>query len=144
MKKTVYALFLFSLVAVTLYAQEEKKSTASVPADEKNKPEFNFDQEEFQFGTVKQGEAVTHEFTFVNVGAEPLIITEAHGSCGCTVPQYPKTPIKNGEKGSIKVTFNTAGKQGMQDKTVTITSNAKTSPKVIHVKGTVLSKRNQK
>ncbi|MBK5285747.1 MAG: DUF1573 domain-containing protein [Bacteroidia bacterium] len=99
--------------------------------------EFKFNEEEFNFGTIKQGESVTHEFTFVNSGKDPIIITSAQGSCGCTVPVYPKEPIAKGEKATIKVTFNSAGKMGMQDKTVTIQSNAKTNPKVIHIKGNV-------
>ncbi len=105
--------------------------------DNKNAAEMMFEAEEFNFGTIKQGESVTHEFTFSNNGKEDLIITNAQGSCGCTVPQYPKEPIKKGANGTIKVTFNSAGKMGMQDKTVTITSNAKNSPRILHLKGTV-------
>ena len=102
-----------------------------------NAGDFKFNEEEFNFGTIKQGDVATHEFTFINSGKEPLIITSAQGSCGCTVPTWPKEPIAKGEKGTIKVTFNSAGKMGMQDKTVTIQSNAKTNPKVIHMKGNV-------
>ena len=102
-----------------------------------NAGEFKFNEEEFNFGTIKQGDVATHEFTFVNTGKEPIIITSAQGSCGCTVPTWPKEPIAKGEKATIKVTFNSAGKMGMQDKTVTIQSNAKTNPKVIHIKGNV-------
>lgn len=101
--------------------------------------EMVFDNEEFNYGTIKQGESVTHEFVFTNAGKEPIIITNAQGSCGCTVPEWPKEPIMKGEKGRIKVTFNSAGKMGMQDKTVTITSNAKNSPRVLHLKGTIES-----
>ena len=66
-----------------------------------------------------------------------MIITNAQGSCGCTVPEWPKEPIKKGEAGKIHVTFNSAGKMGLQDKTITITSNAKTSPVVLHIKGNI-------
>ena len=107
------------------------------PPANPNAGDFKFNEEEFNFGTIKQGDAATHEFTFVNVGKEPIIITSAQGSCGCTVPTWPKEPIAKGEKSVIKVTFNSAGKMGMQDKTVTIQSNAKTNPKVIHMKGNV-------
>ena len=102
-----------------------------------NAPDFKFNEEEFNFGTIKQGESVTHEYTFINSGKEPLIITSAAGSCGCTVPDYPKEPIMKGAKATIKVTFNSAGKVGMQDKTITIQSNAKTNPKVIRIKGNI-------
>ena len=102
-----------------------------------NDAEFKFDQDEYNFGTIKQGETVTHEFKFTNPGSEPLIITKAEGSCGCTVPTYPKEPILKGQTSTIKVTFNSAGKMGVQDKTVTLTSNAKQNPMIIHIKGTV-------
>lgn len=111
--------------------------TAAPAAENKNAPEFKFEEEEYNFGTIKQGESMTHLFSFTNVGKEPLIISSASGSCGCTVPEWPKEPVKKGDKATIKVTFNSAGKMGMQDKTVTIQSNAKTNPKVIHIKGNV-------
>lgn len=111
--------------------------TPSAAPANPNAPDFKFNEEEFNFGTIKQGETVTHEFTFVNTGKDPLIISSAQGSCGCTVPTWPKDPIAKGASSTIKVTFNSAGKMGMQDKTVTIQSNAKTNPKVIHMKGNV-------
>lgn len=135
MKKALLAIFFVGFVSLG-YSQDKKDSN---PADA-NKAEMTFTEQEFNFGTIKQNDLVNHEFVFTNTGKEPLVITEAHGSCGCTVPLWPKEPIKKGEKGTIKVTFNSAGKMGMQDKTVTITSNAKTSPVILHLKGTVLSK----
>ena len=129
----------------TVFAGNAQDATKVQATDTKGMAEFKFDDEkpdslkgvEFNFGSIKQGDVVTHEFSFTNVGKEPLIITQASGSCGCTVPLWPKEPIKKGEKGVIKVTFNSAGKMGLQDKTVTITSNAKSNPKIIHIKGTV-------
>ena len=127
-------------------AQENKNVSVPAPAatapavvipENKNQADFKFEVEEYNFGTIKQGESVNYDFNFTNIGKEPIIISESHGSCGCTVPQWPKEPIKKGEKNQIKVTFNSTGKMGMQDKTVTITSNAKNSPKVLHLKGTV-------
>jgi hypothetical protein len=110
--------------------------------ENKNGAVMTFDEMEFNFGTIKQGDIVTHEFKFKNTGKEPLIISEAHGSCGCTVPEYPKEPIKPNGTGVIKVTFNSAGKMGAQDKTVTLSYNGGTadgSPQqiIIHLKGTV-------
>ena len=124
------------LVATVTFAQEEKKQLTNI-ANEGAGADFKFKEEEFNFGTIKQGEAVTHEFEFTNTGSEPIIITSAAGSCGCTVPIWPKEPIAKGQKSTIKVTFNSAGKMGIQDKTVTINSNAKQNPLVIHLKGTV-------
>ena len=84
-----------------------------------------------------QGESVTYDFKFTNTGSEPLIISKAEGSCGCTVPIWPKEPIMKGQTAGVKVTFNSTGKLGVQDKTVTLTSNAATNPMIIHIKGTV-------
>lgn len=126
------------LVATTLFAQDEKKQLTNVGNDA-SQSEFKFKEEEFNFGTIKQGESVTHDFEFTNTGTEPIIITSANATCGCTVPAWPKEPIAKGQKGTIKVTFNSAGKMGLQDKTVTINSNAKQSPMVLHLKGAVES-----
>lgn len=135
MKKSILLAACALLFAVTTNAQDTKAPVIT-PSSPSN-AEITFEAEEFNFGTIKQGESVTHEFTFTNTGKESLILTNAQGSCGCTVPVWPKEPIGKGQKGSIKVTFNSAGKMGMQDKTVTITSNAKNSPRVLHLKGTV-------
>lgn len=121
-------------------AQDVKPQSTSAdvkPAENKNQAEFKFDVLEYNYGSIKQGESVTYNFKFTNTGKEPLVITSAHGSCGCTVPDWPKEPIKKGGEGVIKVTFNSAGKMGAQDKTVTINSNAKTNPLVLHIKGNV-------
>ena len=123
------------LVATVSFAQEKKQLTDV--ANESNGAELKFKEEEFTFGTIKQGDVVNHDFEFTNTGKEPLIISNAAGSCGCTVPIWPKDPIAPGAKANIKVTFNSAGKMGMQDKTVTLTSNAKQSSMVLHLKGTV-------
>ncbi|MCC6385379.1 MAG: DUF1573 domain-containing protein [Bacteroidia bacterium] len=134
MKKITFVLFTL-LTSSVCFAQTDKASIGA--ADEASKPEFKFEVEEYNYGTIKQGDKVNYQFVFTNIGKEPLVITSATGSCGCTVPEWPKEPIKKGEKASIKVTFNSAGKQGMQDKTVTINSNARSNPKVLHIKGTV-------
>ncbi len=146
MKKNILMLGTFLLLAMATKAQDTKPSApvakptvapAAKPVENPNQADFKFEKEEYSFGTIKQGDVVNYEFKFTNVGKEPLIITEAHGSCGCTVPEFPKEPIKAGGKGVIKVTFNSSGKSSMQDKTVTISSNAKGGPKVLHIKGNV-------
>lgn len=131
MKKFFITLLVTGFIG-SIYGQDSKTTTTPI-----NKAEFKFEQIEYNYGTIKQGDKVDYEFVFTNVGKEPLIISSANGSCGCTVPEWPKEPIKNGEKGRIKVTFNSAGKQGMQDKTITINSNAVTNPVVLHIKGNV-------
>jgi hypothetical protein len=137
-KSVVLALLLFT--AAGSYAQE-KKTLDNVGNANPNQASFKFNEEEYNFGTIKQGESVTHEFSFTNTGTntgtEPLVISKAEGSCGCTVPTYPQQPIMKGQTAAIKVTFNSTGKLGIQDKTVTLTSNAIQNPMIIHIKGTV-------
>lgn len=113
--------------------------SASVTMAQKTSgPVMKFDKEVYEFGTVKAGTKVQHDFVFTNSGNEPLIISNAQGSCGCTVPDYPKQPIKKGEKAAIKVSFDSTGRTGVQEKTVTITSNSSDTPtKVIYIRGTV-------
>lgn len=135
MKKIFLVLTFVSAIAFNSTAQTEKKTLDNVVNP--NQGDLVFDQMDYNFGVIKQGESVTNIFTFTNSGNEPIVITNAAGSCGCTVPEWPKEPIMKGQKGSIKVTFNSAGKSGYNDKTVTITSNAKTNPIVLHVKGTI-------
>jgi hypothetical protein len=84
---------------------------------------MTLDKKEHDFGTIKQGDQVECAFKVTNSGSQPLILEEAHGSCGCTVPDYPKDPIPAGESRDIKVKFNSTGKKGKQSKTVTITAN---------------------
>ena len=136
MKKAImFASLLFFVVSTN--AQESKSTTPATIQENKNAPEMKFEVESYDFGTIKQGDKVTYDFNFVNTGKEPLIISNAQGSCGCTVPQWPKEPIAKSAKGTIHVEFNSAGKMGMQDKTVTITSNSKNSTVVLHLKGNV-------
>lgn len=84
---------------------------------------FEFEEESFDFGTIKQGDVVEHLFKFKNVGEGPLIISKTKVTCGCTTPSYSKEPIAPGEEGEILVKFNSRGKLGQQNKTVTISAN---------------------
>ena len=84
---------------------------------------IEFTEKAFDFGTLEEGEKVEHVFKFTNTSTNPLIISNARGSCGCTVPEWPREPIAPGEKGEIKVKFDSKGKKGKQSKTVTITAN---------------------
>ncbi|MFN8144277.1 MAG: DUF1573 domain-containing protein [Bacteroidia bacterium] len=136
--KIKFLLIAFALVCtLPSFAQDEKKVLTNIGNEDNNQASFKFETEEHNFGTITQGESVTYEFKFTNTGTEPLIISKAEGSCGCTVPIYPKEPIMRGQASAVKVTFNSTGKMGVQDKTVTLTSNAKQNPMIIHMKGTV-------
>lgn len=97
--------------------------------------EFKFNEETHDFGKVVLGKPVSFDFTYTNQGEQPLIISKAEGSCGCTVPKYTTVPLKKGETGTISVTFNPAGSPMAFTKTITISSNAKTPVKVLYIKG---------
>lgn len=101
---------------------------------------IKYEEEKFNYGVVDEGEVVTHVFKFTNVGSEPLLISNAKGSCGCTVPTWPKEPIPPGGKGEIKVEFNTKGKPGLQSKRVTVTANTVPTETFIEVTGEVRGK----
>lgn len=138
MKTKLILLFCATFLSLNSIAQDqEKKVLDNVVNENANQAAFNFKTDEHNFGTITQGESSTYEFEFTNDGKEPLIISNAQGSCGCTVPIYPKEPIMSGQTAKIKVTFNSTGKLGVQDKTVTLTSNAKQNPMVLHMKGIV-------
>lgn len=135
--KTLKSLAVSALVCLTFSLNSSAQDTTAVKKDNPNAPEIAFESDVHDYGTIKQGAEGSCEFKFKNTGKEPLIISNAKASCGCTVPSYPKEPIMKGQTGTIKVTFNSAGKMGVQDKTVTLTSNAKQNPIVLHMKGTV-------
>ena len=99
---------------------------------------MSFSETEFNFGKVKAGEKVQHEYVFKNTGKEPLVISNAKGSCGCTVPVWPKEPIAPGASGKIKVEFDSKGKSGPQTKQVTITANTDPVQSIIYIKGDVI------
>jgi hypothetical protein len=122
-------------------AQENKETDKTAPATpaapvNPNAAEMTFEKEMHDYGTIKQGADGTYEFKFTNTGNEPLIITTARGSCGCTIPTYPKEPIMKGQSAVIKVSYDTK-RVGPFAKTVTIESNAKTNPKILSIKGVV-------
>ena len=111
-------------------------AVSPVKEDNPNAPEITFEKDVHDYGTIKQGADGTCEFKFKNTGKEPLIISNAKGSCGCTVPTYPKEPIMKGQTGIIKVHYDTK-RVGAFTKTVTLNSNAKNDTKVLTIKGIV-------
>jgi hypothetical protein len=133
MKKVIFALSITVLATLASKAQEK---TTTPPAPTSN-AEITFDTESHDFGQIEYAGNGTYEFKFRNTGKEPLIISDAKGSCGCTVPTYPKNvPIMPGKMEVIKVTYDTK-RPGNFTKTVTVTSNAKTPTKVLTIKGKV-------
>lgn len=101
---------------------------------------MSFEEEVFDFGTVTEGEKVKHTYQFTNSGDEPLILSNAVGSCGCTVPQWPREPIAPGSTGEIVVEFNSQGKMGERDQKVTLTANTEPAQTVLSLQGTVEAK----
>lgn len=95
---------------------------------------------DYDFGEINQGESISHNYKIKNIGSEDLIISSAKGSCGCTVPEWPKNPIKAGEEANVKVTFNSKGKTGNQSKRVTLLTNAIPNVKILTIKGKVIIK----
>ena len=126
---------------------ELKKITDAAKAggggsDASQKPSTNtsiaFEETTIDFGEVKEGANVTKIYKFKNTGKNRLLIESALGSCGCTVAEWPKYPVEPGEKAEVKVVFNSLGKRGAQDKTITILANTDPAKTVLHIKGTVL------
>ena len=99
---------------------------------------FKFEKESFDFGQITNGEKVSYDFKFTNIGESPLIITSATATCGCTVPDYPKEPVAPGAEGVIKVVFDSTGKLGMQNKVITITANTVPEITQLNILGNVV------
>ena len=101
-----------------------------------------FDQTEYDFGTVQDGEKVSHVYNFKNTGTEPLILSNARGSCGCTVPDWPREPIPPGGTGNIRVDFDSKNKTGKRSQKVTITANTNPPQTFIYLNGEVVGGEN--
>ncbi len=112
--------------------------TFAASAQDNTKAEFKFNEEKHDFGKIPQGKPVTTTFEFTNVGEQPLILSAVQPSCGCTAADYTKTPVKKGDKGIIKITYNAAAISPFT-KTITITSNAATPTKILYITGEVVA-----
>jgi len=99
--------------------------------------EIKFDKTTHNFGTFSEKDPkVTCTFTYTNVGETPLVVNQAIASCGCTVPEYTKTPVQPGEKGEIKVTYNGAGKfPGHFKKSITVRTNGAVEMTRLYIEG---------
>lgn len=106
-------------------------------SETRTKTSVSFAETAHDFGTIKQDTKNTKLFKFTNTGSEPLIIEDATGSCGCTVPKFPKEPIKPGETGEIEVVYSPGKQQGAQTKTVTITANTNPITSTLNISANV-------
>jgi len=117
MRKYLFLVFVFGLT-VQVVAQDKT-------AEKKDGAVIAWEKKSHDFGNIIQGDKVEHTFHFTNTGNQPLIITNVQVSCGCTAPKgWPRDPIPPGASGQITVAFNSAGKMGIQNKPVTLVTNA--------------------
>lgn len=142
-----YFLSIACLISLTACNNQEavestadlKQSSEIAAPDTANAPAFKFEKEVYDFGKITDGDVVTYDFKFKNIGNSPLIISSATATCGCTVPDYPKEPVAPGAEGVIRVVFNSAGKLGMQNKVVSITANTIPSLTELNILGMVMA-----
>lgn len=144
MKKIVTLVLLLVLGVTSSNAQETLKKVNKVKAKTSSKAKVEgagmvFVNETIDYGTVAHNSDGKREFVFTNNGNKPLIITNAQGSCGCTVPSYPKEPIAPGAKGVIGVKYDTSRGGQPFTKTITLTTNAAVPNKTLTIKGNVLA-----
>ncbi|ARS35108.1 DUF1573 domain-containing protein [Pontibacter actiniarum] len=139
MKKVFLSFAFAALVAGGAVAQEKPKATA--PQEQaKNGPVLAFEETEFNFGDITQGDVVEHTFNFKNTGTQPLVIERVDVSCGCTTPAWSKEPVMPGKTGFVTAKFNSAGKLGKQKKAITVHSNAADGAKYVYIVTDIKSK----
>lgn len=105
---------------------------------------ITFAETTFDFGDIVVGDKVEHVFEFENIGNEALILSDVRTTCGCTAPQWPREPIAPGATASVKVVFNSAGKMGVQNKVITVMSNAVNNPARVKIVTNVLREKSNK
>ena len=143
-------LILTIIAVITLSCNNNNDHDGSLPSDivnnpksageedRKGVPSISFENNVHDFGRVIEGEKITYAFKFTNPGDGNLVITNVSSSCGCTVPEFTKDPVKPGEKGNIKVTFDSKNRRGFQNKTVTVVSNTQPNTTVLRIKAQVI------
>ena len=139
MNKLILATVLTGLLLSSCQSDKVKSENVdSSMVDPKNPPVIEIEESVYDFGTISQGEKVKHTYFFKNKGKSPLIIHSAQGSCGCTIPEWPKEPVQPGEEGKIEVSFNSEYKSGHQEKMVTILANTKPTKTFLKITGEVV------
>lgn len=121
----------------TTLVDNPRTATVSDTIAIKDMPTMDFKDTVHDFGEMREDETVFYDFEFVNNGKTPLMINSANGSCGCTVPEYPHKPLEPGQSAVMKVKFNSAGKQGHQEKSVTISTNSNKGIHMLYIKADV-------
>lgn len=118
-------ILLFSLVFIALSCKRESSKNSFAV--------IKFEEDKYDFGQIVEGQIVEKKFYFTNTSNNDLQISNIQASCGCTVAEYPKKPLKSNSKSLIKVTFNSKGKQGKQEKKIKITVNTKKGNEVLTI-----------
>ncbi len=137
--KKYLILNLFLSLSYFAFGQNNSQTIAS---SNENVAIISFVEKEHDFQEVKQGDVVEHTFYFKNTGKLPLLIAGVQTTCGCTATKWSNQPILPESRGSITVQFNTSGKQGIQNKIVTVKSNASNQIERIIIKANILTKQN--
>jgi hypothetical protein len=147
MKKNIVNIAFGLLAVVALVSCKDNASakinTENVEATQQEiakageSPVMTFDRVEHDFGTINEGDVAKTTFTFTNTGKTPLIIARAQGSCGCTVPSFPKEAVAPGATGVIEVAFNSTGKPNLQQKLVTLFTNTEKGSEILKIKAMV-------
>lgn len=135
MKKLLFIAVLTAFAGVAV-AQQVPPATINKNEIKTDVAVFAWDNTSHDFGKIKQGTPVTHEFKFTNSGKVPLVITNVQASCGCTTPDWSKEPVMPGGQGFIKATYNAAS-AGAFSKTVTVTANIESGFVQLTIKGEV-------
>lgn len=137
MMKKIMTYILGGVVAAGLLTASCGRSSSGaakyMPSDTTGTAVITFNSSEHDFGMVSAGEKVGCIFTYTNTGDADLVITSATASCGCTVPKYNKRPVPPGSSGTIEVSFDTSGREGMQTKTVVVQSNAENNLVILRI-----------
>lgn len=147
----VYILFL-SLLSIACSSNKQSEdlptdvvsnpNSADNPKNIEDLPVISFEKDFHDFGKLISGEKVTYSFKFINKGKSMLLISDVSSSCGCTVPDFPKKPIKPGETGSIDVSFDSEGRHGLQSKSITVFSNCQPPVTTLRIQSTVVETEN--
>jgi hypothetical protein len=119
-------------------------NSAKGKSDLSSLPLIKFEEEVHDFGKIIEGETVSYSFKFTNAGKSDLLIADVSTSCGCTVPSFPKMPIRPGEQEVIKIAFSSAGKRGYQTKNIVVVANTQPNSTMIRIKAQVVSPGSEK
>jgi len=152
--KIFNTLFILSIVLLAACGSGDKKGISTdlinnpITANGNNAdtsllPKFQWKEQVHDFGVVIQGEKVSYTFTYTNSGKSDLVISSVHASCGCTVPKYDTEPIMPGKSGKVEVIFDSSGRNGLQNKTLTVLANTQPNAVELHFTAEVVVPENK-